>query len=54
MLGWASRGGDAVGGVWVVYWVECWVVMVVLFCGVDGLEVDVPASPSGLEVGGEL
>ena len=54
VLSWASRGGDAVGGVWVVFWVEYWVVLVGLFCGVDGLEVELPANPSGLEVGGEL
>ena len=52
VLGWTSLGGDVVCGVWVPCWVKCWVVLEVLFFGVDGLEVDVPVSPSG--VGGEL
>ena len=54
VLSWASRGGDTVGGVWVVFWVEYWVVLVESFCGVGGLEVEVPSNPSGLKIGGEF
>ena len=54
VMSWASQGGDTVGGVWVVFWVEYWVVLVESFCGVGGLVVEVPANPSRLKVGGKL
>ena len=48
--GWESLGGDPVGGVWVVFWV---VFIGTGFCGVGGLEMGVPANPSGfIKAGG--